>query len=141
MRTVFSRVKTMSENGENGSNQTETVEALKAKIAELEAENTQLRDRITELEAENEKLRRTLEKGAAALESEIEEQKAAAIKAITEKTNFSKSELEKMKLPALRLILKTIDSAKGTVKNIRSASTGSSGDQSKLTVGDLYHKE
>jgi predicted RNase H-like nuclease (RuvC/YqgF family) len=141
MRTVFSRVKTMSENGENGSNQTETVEALKAKIAELEAENTQLRDRITELEAENEKLRRTLEKGAAALESEIEEQKAAAIKAITEKTNFSKGELEKMKLPALRLILKTIDSAKGTVKNIRSASTGSSGDQSKLTVGALYHKE
>lgn len=128
------KVRTMSENGE-----TETVETLKAKITELEAENKQLKDRITELEAENEKLRQALEKGTATLESEIEEQKAAAIKTITEKTKFTKDELEKMKLPALRLILKTIDSSKGTVKNIRSA--GSSAGPDKSTVGDLYHKE
>lgn len=122
----------MSENGENGNGETETVEALKAKIAELEA-------RINELEAENQKLREALEKGVETLEGEIEEQKAAAVKTITEKTNFSKDELDKMKLPALRLILKTIDSSKGTVKNIRSA--GSGAGQSEETIGDLYHKE
>lgn len=123
----------MSENGQNGNNQTETVEALKAKIAELEA-------RIRELEEENQRLREALEKGVETLEEEIEEQKVAAIKTITEKTSFSKAELGKMNLKALRLILKTIDSAKGTVKNIRSAGAGSTG-QSSLTVGDLYHKE
>lgn len=123
----------MSENGQNGNNQSEDVEALKAKIAELEA-------RIKELEEENAKLREALEKGVETLEEEIEEQKAVAIKTITAKTSFSKAELEKMKLPALRLILKTIDSAKGTVKNIRSAGAGSGG-QSGLTVGDLYHKK
>ena len=137
----FFRVKTMSENGENGDSETETVEALKAKIADLEAQLKAKDERITELEAENQKLRETLEKGTATLEMEIEEQKAVAIKTITEKTNFSKDELEKMKLPALRLILKTIGSAKGTVKNIRSAGAGSNAGQSKLTVGDLYHKE
>ena len=136
----FFRVKTMSENGENGDSETETVEALKAKIADLEAQLKAKDERITELEAENQKLRETLEKGTATLEMEIEEQKAVAIKTITEKTNFSKDELEKMKLPALRLILKTIGSAKGTVKNIRSAGAGNAG-QSSLTVGDLYHKE
>ena len=135
----FFRVKTMSENDQQ-DNQTEDVEALKAKIADLEAQLKAKDERITELEAENQKLRETLEKGTATLEMEIEEQKAVAIKTITEKTNFSKDELEKMKLPALRLILKTIGSAKGTVKNIRSAGAGSTG-QSKLTVGDLYHKE
>ena len=124
----------MSENGQNGNNGTEDAEALKAKIAELEA-------RIRELEEENAKLREALEKGVVTLETEIEEQKAVAIKTITAKTSFSKAELQKMKLPALRLILKTIDSSKGTVKNIRSAATGSSGGQSKLTVGDLFHKK
>lgn len=106
---------------------------LKARIEELEAENAKLRE-------ENEKLRQALEKGADALEREIEEQKAAAIDTILEKTNFCKDELQKMKLPALRLILKTIDSAKGTVKGVRSASAGDEG-KSALTVGDLYHKE
>jgi len=130
-RCVFI-VKTMSENGQNG-NEAETVEALKARIAELEA-------RIKELEEENAKLREALEKGVETLEEEIEEQKAAAIKTITEKTNFSKAELEKMNLKALRLILKTIDSAKGTVKNIRSAATGNAKDGG-LTVGNLYHKK
>lgn len=124
----------MSENDQNGNNGTEDVGALKAKIAELEA-------RIKELEEENQKLREALEKGVETLETEIEEQKAVAIKTITAKTNFSKDELQKMKLPALRLILKTIDSSKGTVKNIRSAGAGSGAGQSKLTVGDLYHKE
>ena len=93
----------MSENDQQ-DNQTEDVEALKAKIADLEAQLKAKDERITELEAENQKLRETLEKGTATLEMEIEEQKAVAIKTITEKTNFSKDELEKMKLPALRLI-------------------------------------
>lgn len=76
MRAVFFRVKTMSENGQNGNNQTEDVETWKAKIAELEA-------RIKELEEENQKLREALEKGVEALETEIDEQKAVAIKTIT----------------------------------------------------------
>lgn len=124
----------MSENDQNGNGETETIEALKAKIAELE-------QRIKELEEENQRLREALEKGVETLEEEIEEQKAAAIKTITEKTKFTKAELEKMKLPALRLILKTIDSSKGTFKNIRSAGAGSGAGQSSLTVGDLYHKK
>lgn len=115
------------------SEETETIEALKARIAELEAENQKLRE-------ENQKLREALEKGAEALEEEIEEAKEAAIESITQKTKFTKDELQKMKLPALRLILKTIDSAKGTVKGVRSAGS-SAGDKSSLTVGDLYHKK
>jgi predicted RNase H-like nuclease (RuvC/YqgF family) len=118
------------------------VETLKARITELEQENQSLKERIQELEAENQKLREALEKGTDTLEKEIEQQKAAAIDAITQKTKFTKDELQKMKLPALRLILKTIDSAKGTFKNIRSAGS-SAGDKDcgSLTVGDLYHKE
>lgn len=108
------------------------VETLKARIAELEAENQKLKE-------ENEKLREALEKGAEALEEEIEEAKVAAIESITQKTKFTKDELVKMRLPALRLILKTIDSAKGTVKGIRSAGASSKGKGS-LTVGCLYHK-
>ena len=124
------------------SEETETVESLKARIAELEQENQSLTERIQELEAENQKLREALEKGADALEKEIEQQKAAAIDEITQKTKFTKDELQKMKLPALRLILKTIDSAKGTVKNIRSAgSTADEKGSGSLTVGDLYHKK
>ena len=133
MRIVFFKVKTMSENDQNGNNQTENVETLKSKITELEA-------RIKELEAENQKLREALEKGVETLEEEIDEQKVTAIKTITEKTNFTKAELEKMKLPALRLILKTIDSAKGKVKNIRSAGAGKPSN-GELTVGSLYHKK
>jgi len=34
-----------------------------------------------------------------------------------------------------------VDSAKGTVKNIRSAGATTSEDEQKLTVGCLYHKE
>jgi predicted RNase H-like nuclease (RuvC/YqgF family) len=118
------------------------VETLKARITELEQENQSLKERIAELEDENQKLREALEKGAQALEEEIEEAKAAAIEAITQKTRFTKDELRKMRLPALRLILRTIDSAKGTFKNIRSAgsSTGDK-DSGSLTVGDLYHKK
>lgn len=99
----------------------------------MEAENARLRE-------ENEKLRQALEKGAETLEREIEEQKAAAIDVIVEKTSFCKDELRKMELPALRLILRTIDSAKGTVKGIKSAGAGEKGSGS-LTVGDLYHKK
>lgn len=124
------------------SEETETVETLKARIAELEAENQQLRERIAELEAENQKLREALEKAGEVLEEQIEEQKTAAIESITEKTKWSKDELEKMKLAELRLIQKTVDSAKGTVKNIRSAgSTAGDKGSGSLTVGDLYHKK
>jgi predicted RNase H-like nuclease (RuvC/YqgF family) len=118
------------------------VETLKARITELEQENQSLKERIQELEAENQKLREALEKGADALEREIEQQKAAAIDGITQKTKFTKDELQKMKLPALRLIQKTIDSAKGTFKNIRSrGSSADDKDSGSLTVGDLYHKK
>jgi hypothetical protein len=49
-------------------------------------------------------------------------------------------ELKKLDLAQLRLVQKSIDSVKGTVKNIRSAGVESKGE-SGLTVGDLYHKE
>lgn len=116
------------------------IEALKERISGLEARIEELETENAKLKEENEKLREALEKGAEALEKEVEEQKEEAIDTIIEKTKFTKDELQKMKLPALRLILKTIDSAKGTVKGVRSAGAGSEGKGS-LTVGDLYHKE
>jgi predicted RNase H-like nuclease (RuvC/YqgF family) len=119
--------------------QTEDVEALKARIAELEAENQQLRERIAELEAENERLRETIGKAEDTLKAYVNHERNVAIKSILDKTNWSKDELEKMDLPSLRLILKAVDSVKGTVKNIRSVASSTT-ENSKLTVGCLYHK-
>jgi predicted RNase H-like nuclease (RuvC/YqgF family) len=127
--------KEKNEMSEQQEPQTENVEALKARIAELE-------QKIAELEAENQRLREALEKAGEVLEEEIEEQKTAAIESITEKTKWSKDELKKMKLSELRLILKTIDSTKGTVKSIRSASSSvTDKDIGTLTVGDLYGRK
>lgn len=119
----------------------EDVEALKARIAELEAENQQLKERVAELEAENERLRQALGEAGDTLKAYVEKEKAIAIKQILEKANWNREELERLDLPQLKLIQKSIDSVKGTVKNIRSAGAGSSKRDSGLTVGDLYHKE
>jgi predicted RNase H-like nuclease (RuvC/YqgF family) len=111
----------------------EDVESLEAKIAELEK-------RVIELDNENQKLRKTLDEASKTLQVYVDREKEAAIKAIMEKANWSKDELEKMDLPTLRLILKAVDSVKGTVKNIRSAASSET-ENSELTVGCLYHKE
>jgi uncharacterized protein (DUF3084 family) len=120
--------------------ETEDVEALKARIAELEAENQQLRERIAELEAENERLRETIGKAEDTLKAYVDHEKNVAIESILEKANWDKRELEKLDLPSLRLILKAVDSVKGTVKNIRSVATTETKDNT-LTVGCLYHRE
>jgi len=114
----------------------ESVEAFKAKIADLEK-------RIVELDGENQKLRQTLDEASKTLKVYVDREKEATIKTILEKAEWSKDELDKMDLPQLKLILKAVDSAKGTVKNIRSAGAGASTseDENKLTVGCLYHKE
>jgi molecular chaperone GrpE (heat shock protein) len=106
---------------------TEDVEALKARIAELEAEN--------------EKLKATMTEATKTLTAYVEKEREAAIKAILEKTTISKDELEKLDLAQLRLVQKGIDSVKGTVKNVRSAGATTSEDENRLTVGCLYHKE
>jgi predicted RNase H-like nuclease (RuvC/YqgF family) len=111
----------------------EDVESFRAKIAELEK-------RVIELNSENQKLRKTLDQASKTLQVYVDREKEAAIKAIMEKANWSKDELEKMDLPTLRLILKAVDSVKGTMKNIRSAATTQTKDGG-LTVGCLYHKE
>jgi predicted RNase H-like nuclease (RuvC/YqgF family) len=111
----------------------EDVESLEAKIAELEK-------RVVELNSENQKLRKTLDEASKTLQLYVDREKEATIKVIMEKANWSKDELEKMDLPTLRLIVKAVDSVKGTVKNIRSAATTQTKD-SGLTVGCLYHKE
>ena len=110
-------------------NQEENVEAFKAKIAELDSEN--------------QKLRQTLDEASKTLKVYVDREKDATIKAIMEKSNWNKDELDKMELPTLRLILTAVDSVKGTVKNIRSAVavSSTSEDENKLTVGCLYHKE
>ena len=106
----------------------ENIEALKARIAELEAEN--------------EKLKATMAEATKTLTAYVEKEREAAIKSIMEKTTLSKDELEKLDLAQLRLIQKGADTVKGTVKNIRSAGVVStSEDENKLTVGCLYHKE
>ena len=106
--------------------QTEDVEALKAKIAEFEAEN--------------EKLRQTITEAMQTLTAYVEREKQAAIKDILQKANFSEDELKRLDLAQLKLVQKSVDSVKGTVKNIRSAGPEGRSD-SGLTVGDLYHKE
>ena len=107
--------------------QEENVEAFKAKIAELDSEN--------------QKLRQTLDEASKTLKAYVDREKEATIKAIMEKANWSKDDLDKMDLPQLKLVEKATDSAKGTVKNIRSAGATISEDEQKLTVGCLYHKE
>jgi len=105
---------------------TETVETLKARIAELEAEN--------------EKLKTTMAEATKTLTAYVEREREAAIKAIMEKTTISKDDLEKLDLVQLRLVQKGIDNVKGTVKNVRSAGAGDS-EENRLTVGCLYHKK
>jgi restriction endonuclease S subunit len=107
--------------------QTENVEALKARIAGLEAEN--------------EKLKATMAEATKTLTAYVEKEREAAIKSILEKTTLSKDELEKLDLSQLRLVQKGIDSVKGTVKNVRSAGATTSEDENRLTVGCLYHKK
>jgi len=110
----------------NEEQQTEDVEALKA--------------RITELEDENEKLKTTMTEATKTLTAYVEKEKEAAIKSIIEKTTLSKDELEKLDLAQLRLIQKGADTVKGTVKNVRSAGADNTEDN-RLTVGCLYHKK
>jgi len=114
----------------------ESVEAFKAKVADLEK-------RIVELDGENQKLRQALDEASKTLKVYVDREKEATVKTIMEKADWSKDELDKMDLPQLKLILKAVDSAKGTVKNIRSAGavSSTSEDENKLTVGCLYHKE
>jgi prefoldin subunit 5 len=107
--------------------QTENVEALKARIAELEAEN--------------EKLKTTMTEATKTLTAYVEKEREAAIKSILEKTTLAKDELEKLDLAQLRLVQKGIDNVKGTVKNVRSAGATTSEDENRLTVGCLYHKK
>ena len=82
----------------------ENVEAFKAKIADLEK-------RIVELDAENQKLRQTLDEASKTLKVHVDREKEATVKAIMEKANWNKDELDNMELPQLKLILKAVDSA------------------------------
>ncbi|MBT0160833.1 hypothetical protein G4O51_12710 [Candidatus Bathyarchaeota archaeon A05DMB-2] len=106
---------------------TENIEALKA--------------RITELEAENEKLKATMNEATKTLTAYVEKEREAAIKAIMEKTTLSKDDLEKLDLAQLKLVQKGVDNVKGTVKNVRSAGATTNEGESRLTVGCLYHKK
>jgi prefoldin subunit 5 len=109
---------------------------------EKQPENVEvLKARIAELEAENEKLKATMAEATKTLTAYVEKEREAAIKAILEKTTLSKDELEKLDLAQLRLVQKGIDSVKGTVKNVRSAGATPSEGENRLTVGCLYHKK
>jgi outer membrane protein TolC len=108
-------------------NQTVEVEALKARIAELEAEN--------------EKLKAAMTQATKTLTAYVERERETAIKTILEKTTLSKDELEKLDLTQLRLIEKGVDNVKGTVKNVRSARATTGEDENRLTVGSLYHRK
>ena len=98
-----------------------------------------LKARIAELEAENEKLKTTMTEATKTLTAYVEKEREAAIKSIMEKTTLSKDELEKLDLAQLRLIQKGADNVKGTVKNVRSA--GATTEDNRLTVGCLYHRK
>jgi len=120
--------------------QTEDVEALKARIAELEAQLKARDGSVAELEAENEKLKTAIAEATETLVGYVEKEKEAAIRDILEKANFCEEELKKLDLAQLKLVLKAVNNVKGTVKNIRSAGVEGR-SESGLTVGDLYHKE
>jgi hypothetical protein len=106
-------------------------------LADIEA----LKARIVELEAENEKLKTTMIEATKTLTAYVEKEREAAIKSILEKTTLAKDELEKLDLAQLRLVQKGIDSVKGTVKNVRSSGVANVEGDNRLTVGCLYHKE
>jgi len=120
--------------------QTEDVEALKARIVELEAQLKAGDGSVAELEAENEKLKTAIAEATETLVGYVEKEKEAAIRDILEKANFCEEELKKLDLAQLKLVLKAVNNVKGTVKNIRSAGVEVR-SESGLTVGDLYHKE
>lgn len=67
----------------------EDVEAFKAKVADLEK-------RIVELDSENQKLRQALDEASKTLKVYVDREKESTIKAIIEKANWSKEELDKM---------------------------------------------
>jgi len=116
--------------------QEQDVEALQSKVTGLEKH-------IVELDSENQKLRQTLDDASKTLKVYVDREKDATVKAIMDRADWSKDDLDQMDLPQLKLILKAVDSAKGTVKNIRSAGavSSTSEEENKLTVGCLYHKE
>jgi len=106
------------------------------------AENAEtLKARIAELEAENEKLKATITEATKTLTAYVERERETAIKSILEKTTISKDELEKLDLTQLRLIEKGVDNVKGTVKNVRSAGNAQCEGENRLTVGCLYHRK
>jgi phage shock protein A len=100
-----------------------------------------LRARIAELDAENEKLKAAMTAATKTLTVYVERERETAIKSIMEKSTFSKEELEKLDLTPLKLIEKGIDNVKGTVKSVRSAAAAPCADDSKLTVGCLLLQE
>jgi predicted nuclease with TOPRIM domain len=114
------------------------VEALKARIQELEVELAAKDEQIS-------KLKDTLAKAGDALQGEINKQKNVLVSEILALTDIDKEELEKLDLKQLRLIHKALSNVKTqgekdktTVKTVRSAAT--SGKENTLTVGNLYHK-
>lgn len=78
----------------------EDVEALKA--------------RNSELETENEKLRATIAEAMNTLTAYVEKERQATVRQILEKANLCEDELEKLDLSQLKLLLKGIDSVRGT---------------------------
>jgi predicted RNase H-like nuclease (RuvC/YqgF family) len=76
----------------------ENVEAFKAKVADLEK-------RIIELDGENQKLRQVLNEASKTLKVYVDREKEAAIKAIMERADWNKDELDKMELSYLFYIM------------------------------------
>jgi regulator of replication initiation timing len=73
---------------EEENQSTEDVEALKARVAELEPQLKAKDERIAELEVENEKLRQTMSEATKTLTAYVEREKETAIKSVLEKANL-----------------------------------------------------
>ena len=73
-----------------------------------------LKTRITELDAENEKLGQAIAEAMNTLTAYVEKERQATIRQILEKANLCEDELEKLDLSQLKLLLKGINSVRGT---------------------------
>jgi len=116
-------------------------ETLKTEHEALKTEHDELKEKYKDVDLEEiQGVRDRL----AAFEKAAKDQVVKDILERAKEKAWDQEELKKMGIDQLKLILKAVDSAKGTAsfKGVRSAGAASDRESSfdgKLTVGDLYH--
>lgn len=112
-------------------------EALKTEHEALKTEHDTLKEKYKDVDLDEvQGVRERL----AAFEKAAKDQVVKEILERAKEKAWDQEELGKMDIDQLKLILKAVDSAKGTAtyKGVRSSGAAGESD-GKLTVGDLYH--